>query len=142
MVQCWQLIRIKTHLGTITAYNTCKQPSVDGSSSPPARVQTAKPVKKARTHTQKGDNMQFDLMTIFVLSALIFTMFSAFATMFFTVEQRTTAIVQRLGKFLREAGPGIQIKIPFVDSVAARSSIPRCCEKIFAKSVVSSGYTP
>ena len=86
--------------------------------------------------------MQFDLMTILVLSALIFTMFSAFATMFFTVKQCTTAIVQRLGKFLREAGPGIQIKIPFVDSVAARSSIPRCCEKIVAKSVVSSGYTP
>jgi len=67
--------------------------------------------------------MQFDLMTIFVLSALIFTMLSAFATMFFTVEQRTIAVVQRLGKFLREAGPGIQIKIPFIDRVVGRVNL-------------------
>jgi regulator of protease activity HflC (stomatin/prohibitin superfamily) len=67
--------------------------------------------------------MQFDLVTIFVLSALIFAMFSAFAAMFFTVEQRTTAIVQRFGKFLREAGPGIQIKIPFIDRVVGRVNL-------------------
>lgn len=37
---------------------------------------------------------------------------------FFTVEQRTTAIVQRLGHFIREAGPGLNIKIPFIDRIA------------------------
>ena len=36
---------------------------------------------------------------------------------FFTVEQRTTAVVQRLGKFIREAGPGFHFKVPFIDRV-------------------------
>lgn len=42
---------------------------------------------------------------------------------FFTVEQRTTAIVQRLGKFIREAGPGLNIKIPFIDRIAGRINL-------------------
>lgn len=33
---------------------------------------------------------------------------------FFTVEQRTIAMVQRLGKFVREAGPGLHVKVPFI----------------------------
>jgi regulator of protease activity HflC (stomatin/prohibitin superfamily) len=40
---------------------------------------------------------------------------------FFTVEQRTTVIVQRLGKFLREAGPGLHMKIPIIDRIVASS---------------------
>ena len=42
---------------------------------------------------------------------------------FFTVEQRTTAIVQRFGKFMREAGPGIQIKVPYIDRVVGRVNL-------------------
>ena len=42
---------------------------------------------------------------------------------FFTVEQRTVAIVQRLGKFVREAGPGLNLKIPFIDRVAGRVNL-------------------
>lgn len=41
----------------------------------------------------------------------------------FTVEQRTVAIVQRFGKFVREAGPGIQMKVPFIDHVAGRVNL-------------------
>lgn len=41
----------------------------------------------------------------------------------FTVEQRTVAIVQRFGKFVREAGPGIQLKVPFIDHVAGRVNL-------------------
>ena len=41
----------------------------------------------------------------------------------FTVQQRTVAIVQRLGKFMREAGPGIQVKIPFIDRVVGRVNL-------------------
>jgi regulator of protease activity HflC (stomatin/prohibitin superfamily) len=41
----------------------------------------------------------------------------------FTVEQRTTAIVQRLGKFIREAGPGVHLKIPLIDSVVGRVNL-------------------
>ena len=42
---------------------------------------------------------------------------------FFTVEQRTAAIVQRLGKFVREAGPGLNVKIPFIDRVVGRINL-------------------
>jgi regulator of protease activity HflC (stomatin/prohibitin superfamily) len=42
---------------------------------------------------------------------------------FFTVEQRTTAIVQRLDKFVREAGPGLNAKIPFIDRVVGRINL-------------------
>ncbi len=45
------------------------------------------------------------------------------AATFYTVEQRTTAIVQRLGKFVRDAGPGLHIKIPFVDRVVGRINL-------------------
>ncbi len=37
---------------------------------------------------------------------------------FFTVEQQERAIVERFGKFVRVAGPGLQRKSPFVESVA------------------------
>jgi regulator of protease activity HflC (stomatin/prohibitin superfamily) len=45
------------------------------------------------------------------------------AASLFTVEQQTVAIVQRLGKFRREAGPGIHLKIPIIDKVAARLNL-------------------
>ncbi|MBA3393648.1 MAG: SPFH domain-containing protein [Deltaproteobacteria bacterium] len=45
------------------------------------------------------------------------------AASLFTVEQRTVAIVQRLGKFIREAGPGINARVPFIDTVAGRVNL-------------------
>jgi len=48
---------------------------------------------------------------------------AALVSTFFTVEQRTTAIVQRLGKFVREAGPGLNVKVPFIDKVAGRINL-------------------
>ena len=42
---------------------------------------------------------------------------------FFTVEQQERAIVERFGKFVRVAGPGLQRKSPFVESVACRMSL-------------------
>ena len=55
------------------------------------------------------------IVALAAIAALVFT--------FFTVEQRTVAIVQRLGKFVREAGPGLNLKIPFIDSVAGRVNL-------------------
>ena len=46
----------------------------------------------------------------------------AVATLF-TVDQRTVAIVQRLGKFRREAGPGLHIKVPLIDRVSGRMNL-------------------
>ncbi len=45
------------------------------------------------------------------------------AATFFTVKQRTTAIVQRFGKFVREVGPGLHVKIPFIDRVVGRINL-------------------
>ena len=42
---------------------------------------------------------------------------------FFTVEQQTVAVVERFGRFLRTAGPGLHVKIPFVDQVAGDESL-------------------
>lgn len=55
------------------------------------------------------------IAAIVVIAALIST--------FFTVQQRTTAIVQRLGKFVREAGPGLNVKVPFIDRVVGRVNL-------------------
>ena len=41
----------------------------------------------------------------------------------YTVQQRTVAIIQRLGRFVRESGPGIHAKIPFIDRVAGRVNL-------------------
>ncbi len=41
----------------------------------------------------------------------------------FTVEQQSVKIVQRLGKFLRIAGPGLNFKIPLIDQVAGSLSL-------------------
>jgi regulator of protease activity HflC (stomatin/prohibitin superfamily) len=41
---------------------------------------------------------------------------------FFAVEQRTAAVVQRLAKFVRETGPGLHVKVPFIDRVIGRIS--------------------
>lgn len=45
------------------------------------------------------------------------------AASLYTVEQQSIAIVQRLGKFHREAGPGIHVKIPVLDKVVARKNL-------------------
>jgi regulator of protease activity HflC (stomatin/prohibitin superfamily) len=42
---------------------------------------------------------------------------------FFTVEQQQRAIVERFGKFVRVAGPGLQTKTPFVERVAGRMTL-------------------
>ncbi len=42
---------------------------------------------------------------------------------FFTVQQQERAIVERFGKFVRVAGPGLQRKTPFVERVAGRMTL-------------------
>ena len=60
---------------------------------------------------------------LFVAGAFGLAALAMLGSAFFTVEQRSTAIVQRFGKFLREAGPGIQIKVPYVDRVVGRVNL-------------------
>ncbi len=64
-----------------------------------------------------------NLVILVVAVAFGLAVITALLATFFTVEQRTTAIVQRLGKFVREAGPGLHVKIPFVDRVIGRVNL-------------------
>ena len=64
-------------------------------------------------------NLTLLLVALMLGLALIAALFDCF----FTVEQRTTAIVQRLGKFIREAGPGFHLKVPFIDRVIGRVNL-------------------
>ena len=68
--------------------------------------------------------MPFDFMFIILtLGVLVFGAFTVLGATLFTVEQRTTAIVQRFGRFVREVGPGIRARIPFVDRVVGRVNL-------------------
>ncbi len=42
---------------------------------------------------------------------------------FFTVNQQTAVVIQNFGKFSRVAGPGLNIKIPFVESIAGKLNL-------------------
>jgi regulator of protease activity HflC (stomatin/prohibitin superfamily) len=60
---------------------------------------------------------------LWVLGGLGITLVALLAASVYTVEQQTVAIVQRLGKFHREAGPGIHFRIPVVDHIVARMNL-------------------
>ncbi|MGB2621859.1 MAG: SPFH domain-containing protein [Candidatus Acidiferrum sp.] len=55
------------------------------------------------------------VVVVFVLGAVLGS--------FFTVETSQVAIVQRLGKFARVAGPGLNWKTPFIEAVVRRMSM-------------------
>jgi regulator of protease activity HflC (stomatin/prohibitin superfamily) len=60
---------------------------------------------------------------IYVIAAVVALAALVLAGSLYTVQQRTVAIVQRLGKFIRESGPGIHAKIPIIDRVAGRVNL-------------------
>src|SRR5690349_9444772 len=57
-------------------------------------------------------------IAILVVIALVLVV-----TSIFTVEQQTAAVLERFGKFLRIAGPGLHFRIPFVDGIRERVSL-------------------
>jgi regulator of protease activity HflC (stomatin/prohibitin superfamily) len=67
-----------------------------------------------------------DPVTVVLLMAgslvVIFALSVAFGS-FFTVETAQVAIVQRLGKFARVAGPGLNWKTPYIEVVVQRMSM-------------------
>ncbi|MBW3596037.1 MAG: SPFH domain-containing protein [Planctomycetes bacterium] len=65
----------------------------------------------------------FEQLLVFAALAAGLLALVTLALTFFTVEQRTAAIVQRLGKFVREAGPGLNVKVPFIDRVVGRTNL-------------------
>lgn len=55
-----------------------------------------------------------------VLGFLAFLILIVLASGFFTVEQQTHAVVERFGRYVKVAHPGLNFKIPFIDKVAGR----------------------
>lgn len=63
------------------------------------------------------------LVYMVLVAALLLGLVALVGSAFFTVQQRSIAMVQRLGKFLRVAGPGLHLKLPAIDSVAGRVNL-------------------
>lgn len=65
--------------------------------------------------------MEFVIVAL-LCSAAIFLLIVLFLS-FFTVEQQTIAVIERFGRFIKLARPGLNIKIPVVDRIAGRVSL-------------------
>jgi len=62
------------------------------------------------------------IASIFAVVVLFFLMIALLQT-FFTVQQQSCAIIEQFGRYVRTAGPGLNIKIPFIENVAQRVSL-------------------
>jgi regulator of protease activity HflC (stomatin/prohibitin superfamily) len=72
---------------------------------------------------QRSVNMDLStVFLIFIAVAAILVLSIALGS-FFTVETAQVAIVQRLGKFARVAGPGLNWKTPYIETVVRRLSM-------------------
>jgi regulator of protease activity HflC (stomatin/prohibitin superfamily) len=60
---------------------------------------------------------------LILLAIIAFLALSIFLGSFFTVQTAQVAIVQRLGKFARIAGPGLNWKTPYLETVVQRMSM-------------------
>ena len=63
------------------------------------------------------------MLGLLVAVIVIFFILSIVLGSFFTVETSQVAVVQRLGKFARVAGPGLNWKTPWLEVVVARMSL-------------------
>ncbi len=55
---------------------------------------------------------------LIVIAFVVVVLFAIAANSIFTIRQQTVGVVERLGKFKRLAGPGINFKIPLLEQVA------------------------
>lgn len=67
--------------------------------------------------------MEHDIMYwVWLAVKIALGLIAVFGT-FFTVDQQEAAVIQRFGKFVRVATSGLNMKIPFIDSVAGELSL-------------------
>jgi len=64
--------------------------------------------------------MWFEIVPLVLIVIIIVVLIRA---AFFTVEQQRVAVVERFGKFLRIARPGLHTRLPFADRIAVRMSL-------------------
>jgi regulator of protease activity HflC (stomatin/prohibitin superfamily) len=57
-----------------------------------------------------------------IAGVVVFLVLMLFWTGSYTVEQQTTAVIERFRRFHRACGPGLSVKIPLVDTIAGRIS--------------------
>jgi regulator of protease activity HflC (stomatin/prohibitin superfamily) len=62
-------------------------------------------------------------LAAFAIGITAFVVLAAVSSAFFTIQQRFGGIVERLGRFVREAKPGLNWKIHFVETVAGRGNL-------------------
>jgi regulator of protease activity HflC (stomatin/prohibitin superfamily) len=65
-------------------------------------------------------------MDVFITMLLIvaaFFVLSFLLGIFFTVKQQTRAIIERFGRYVRTAKPGLNVKVPFIDHIVQRVSL-------------------
>ncbi len=67
--------------------------------------------------------MDFGYIFLILFAIVAFFVLSIVLGSFFTVETSQVAIVQRLGKFARVAGPGLNWKTPYLEMVVRRLSM-------------------
>jgi regulator of protease activity HflC (stomatin/prohibitin superfamily) len=60
--------------------------------------------------------------TVFLIILVLFLLGLFFGS-FYTVQQQSRAIVERFGKFVRTATPGLNFKIPYIERVVQRVSL-------------------
>ncbi len=58
-----------------------------------------------------------------VILALLVLVVPVAVLSFFTVEQQHAAVIERFGKFIRIAYPGLNMRIPFVEAISGRVSL-------------------
>ncbi len=85
----------------------------------------------------------------FVILVVLFGIFTFFGG-FFTVTQAEMAVIQRLGKFARVAGPGLNFKLPWIEKVAGKLNMKvqqfrvevetKTKDNVFVKVLVSVQY--
>ncbi|MBL9007055.1 MAG: SPFH domain-containing protein [Myxococcales bacterium] len=63
------------------------------------------------------------LVYVTVIGLLVLALVALIVDTVFTVQQRTVAIVQRMGRYLRAPGPGLHVKLPLFDRVVGRMNL-------------------
>jgi regulator of protease activity HflC (stomatin/prohibitin superfamily) len=62
-------------------------------------------------------------LIIFLVAAAAIFLLGLFFGSFFTVQQQSRAIIERFGKYVRTARPGLNFKIPYIEHIAQRVSL-------------------
>jgi len=64
-----------------------------------------------------------ELLGTVVLVVLVFFALTIFFGSFFTVQQQSRAIIERFGRYVRTARPGLNFKVPFIETIIQRVSL-------------------